>query len=421
MLRLRRRNLAFIAKAIVCGGLLLTGSFAFARPQPQGRSVNLSAGKAAEAFKVPQAAWSNINNFVFLIAFDRRQPGVINVEYAKRFSQLASYPRLEAISKKWGQETFGLLQDVARELSKNEIKTLLTLLNNSFVTRKTDPRAAQREFDQSFNQLNRIFIRLADLTNRATQQAKELNTAGQAAIQEYRSRNFPENEWITIGPKLSDAQQALALMNGQWGALTSDLKDLQGLMANNKLDDIDVEVGLLTWEDITRSAQGFLADIPAQRKYLSGENYYDNCPLREDGYYTMTNSFQASANAVLTFAGDRLKMMSAAPAPRAEQQWRFRRIGQGWWAVSNRSKGDSLRLDVWNDGAGFPARLAPTGNLSGQYWRCMTTQAGGWVRLINAFNGEFRSLDTYSNTLEAFMAATENRTGQYWRFTPVAK
>ena len=56
------------------------------------------------------------------------------------------------------------------------------------------------------------------------------------------------------------------------------------------------------------------------------------------------------------------------------------------------------------------------GQFTGQWWRCLPTEYPEWFRFINAFLGEFRSLDTYSNTYEAFMATTENRSGQYWRF-----
>ncbi len=219
------------------------------------------------------------------------------------------------------------------------------------------------------------------------------------------------NPWVSIGPNLSDVQQALGLMNGQWNALLSDLQDLQRLLAGNRLDDVDIDVGLLTWEDITRTAGGFVAHLPQQRKYLSGDNYYDNCSFSETGAYLLKNSFLNSQDVVLgaELTGNKVRMMPrTSVANPAQVQWQFRKMGRGWWKLVNRARGEGFALDT--------SYLAATGGYSGQFWRCMPTEAPGWVRLINAFNGEMKSLDTYSNNWHAFMADTENRSGQYWRF-----
>ncbi|MGA9771218.1 MAG: hypothetical protein WBV94_19445 [Blastocatellia bacterium] len=412
---MQKSRILFLIVFAVC--VLQAETFA----QAQKRSVDLSAGKAAEAFKIPQSVWSNINNFVFLIGFDTQgEPGAVNVEYSKRFGQLKTYPALRAATRKWGQESFPLLQNFAKELAKGDVKTMLSELNAAFNKRKSDPVAAKREFDQKFATLNQKFTLLAGMSQRATEQFKQLDAASRAAILEYKSHNFPENQWIVIGPKLDDVQRAFGLMNGQWGALISDLKDLQKIVSNNQLDDIDIEVGLLTWDDIARSANGFVTDIPVQQRYLSGDNYYDNCPLlgSANNYFLVINSFLESKNYVLGMDGDKIKMMSR-PAGRttaAHMEWKFVKAGQGWWKIINRSKGDSFAVDSATHGSGYVPRLTPKGSYSGQLWRCMTTQASGWVRLINSFNGEYRSMDTYSDSFEAFMANTENRSGQYWRF-----
>lgn len=389
--------------------------------QAQKRSVDLSAGKAAEAFNIPQSVWSNINNFVFLIGFDTQGgPGAINVEYAKRFSQLKSYPRLRAATRKWGEETFTLLQDLARELSKGRIKTLLSELNAAIDKRRTDPTGGQQEFERKFTALNQEFALLAGLSQRATEQFKELDAASKAAIEEYKNRNFPDNQWITIGPKFDDLQRAFGLMNGQWGALTSDLNDVRKLVSNNRLDDIDIEVGLLTWDDVTRSANGFVTNIPTQREYLSGNNYYNNCSIlgTPNTYFLIINSFLESKNHVLGADGDKLKMMFRPPGQTtaARMEWKFIKAGNGWWKIINRAKGESFAVDSATQGSGYVPRLTPIGPYSGQLWRCLPSGQNGWVRLINSFNGELKSMDTYSDTFDAFMDNTNNRSGQYWKF-----
>lgn len=410
--RPRRSRLSSPVTCVVLLSLLLPSSFTFG--QTPKRTVNLGAGKAGEVLKIPQSEWNNINSFVFLIGFDvSGAPGVVNLEYTKRFGQMKSYPDLQAATRQWGSVTFPLLQRLAQELSKSDIKDLLTRLNAAFNRRKADPGGAQQEFQQTFIELNRKFKELSGLSASVKQQFEKLDSASKAAILEYKSRNFPENQWVSIGPKLSDVQQAIGLMNGQWGALLADLQDLQRLTANNQLDDIDIEVGLLTWNDIMLSASGFITNIPQQQKYLSGENYYDNCPLLDGTFYLMKNSFLSKQNFVLGLEQDlsTLKMMPRG-APNTNysfrQEWRFSKIGRGWWKIINRSKGHGYALDT--------GKMAPVGSFSGQAWRCMPTQSPGWVRLVNSFTGELKSLDTYSNTLEAHMAVTGNLSGQYWQF-----
>lgn len=410
--RPRRSRLSSPVTCFILLSLLLSPSFTFG--QIPKRTVNLGAGKAGEVLKIPQSEWNNINSFVFLIGFDvNGVPGAVNLEYAKRFGQMKAYPDLRAATRQWGSVTFPLLQRLAQELSKSDIRDLLTRLNAAFNRRKADPGGAQQEFQQTFIELNRKFRELSDLSASVKQQFENLDRASNAAIQEYRSRNFPENKWVSIGPKLSAVQQAIGLMNGQWGALLADLQDLQRLMANNQLDDIDIEVGVLTWNDIMLSARGFITNIPQQQKYLSGENYYDNCPLLDTAFYLMKNSFLSKQNFVLGLEQDsRTLQMRPRGAPNTDlsfrQQWRFIKIGQGLWRITNRAKGDGYALDT--------GTLALKGAYTGQYWRCMPTESPGWVRLVNSFTGELKSLDTYSDTFKAHMADTGNLTGQYWQF-----
>lgn len=416
MSRLQNHNRALSLLAlIVWASLALPSASTFG--QTQKYTVNLSAGKAGEALKIPPGIYTNINSFVFLIAFDLNgMPGAVNLEYSKRFGQMKAYPDLKAATRQWGQETFPLLQRLGIELSKPEIKTLLSGLSDAFARRKTDPSQAQQDFDQKLAALNQKFHDLNQLSAAVKQQFDNLSRASNAAILEYKSRNFPENQWVSIGPKLNDVQQAVGLMSGQWGALLSDLQDLQRLMANNKLDDVDIDVGLLTWDDIAHYASGFVTNVPLQQKYLSGDNYYDNCPLLENAYYLIRNSFLNNGDIALSVDQDgyKLKMMTRAGLDankRLGQEWQFRKAGQGWWKIINRARGDGFAIDT--------DKLAHIGNYSGQYWRCLSTQNPGWVRLINSFTGELKSLDTYSNTWKAFMANTENRSGQYWRFVKI--
>lgn len=161
------------------------------------------------------------------------------------------------------------------------------------------------------------------------------------------------------------------------------------------------------------TAGQFVANIPQQQKYLSGENYYDNCPLDYNINYLMRNSFLIQKKFALSLEQDSsiLKMMPYTPYNQnnyPNQDWRFAKMGRGWWKITNRAKGYGYAVDT--------GVMAPSGNFSGQAWRCMPTQAPGWVRLINSHTGELKSLDINSNTFQAYMADTGNMPGQYWQF-----
>jgi hypothetical protein len=383
--------------------------FASQSRQSEKHSFDLSAGKAGQAWKIPQSVWTNLNSFVFLIGFDVYQPGEVNVEYAKRFGQLKAYSELRAATQQWGNETFPLLDKLATELSKGEIKELLSAMSVALSRRKSDPRAAQKEFEEKFIQLNQRFNELGQLSATVTEQFDKFQKAGRAAIYEYQSRNFPENQWVKLGPKLDEVQTALGLMNGQWAALKSDLNDLQKLMANQKLDDVDIEVGLLTWDDITASAKGFVTNIPAQQKYLTGENYYDDCPIDVNSYYLIISKereHDSNFGALIT-NGNALLVIPLKGSPNDERkEWRFTRFGKGWWRISNRAKDYSVYA-------------LGTTNMSSdrgyhRWWRVLPTQGKEWFRMINASTGELRSLTASFHSVT--LSPTKNQASQYWRF-----
>jgi hypothetical protein len=203
-------------------------------------------------------------------------------------------------------------------------------------------------------------------------------------------------------------------MSGQWGALISDLSDLQRLVASH--DEIDLEVGLNTWVDVAATARAFAEGMPAQARILRGENYYEHCPLKEGVSYALINSFVDDRNMALAVVSGEPRMARRPQPSTPAFAWQFRRVGQGWWKIGNVARGTRWSLDVEKKPNHVRAHMAPLGNTSGQLWRCMLTRSAGWVRLINSFQGEFYSLDTFRDTLDGFMADTENRSGQYWRF-----
>lgn len=411
--------------------------------------VDFSPGKANELFSIPKEMWSNINQFAFLVCYD--EPAAKTVLRA-RLSALPGYSELYSSCQVWGDLTFPALQKLAAELSKGDTKQLLLRLQTAFDGLRSNPAVGRGEFDQAAESLNRKLAALTELSGRVNDQSMRFYKTGTAVIAAYRKRNLPDTPWLTIGPNLDNVGLAMGSMVGRWNMLTSNLAYLRktlALPAGNagipELYDLDIEVGLNAWDEIAERAARFLGDAPAQMKYLSGENYYEACPLKEERWYVMKNSFLDGKGFILTAqrpgptpSGPShtaflfMKPLEKAPGATgydtaSSQQWRFHRLTRGWWSIESRIRNDvgyptyAFLLD------GTPRIERVQGNVYGHpatkfWWRCIV-QTPGWFRLVNANIGELQSLDTYNDAIKFFpgfmgSSTEKNYTGQYWRVEP---
>src|SRR6185503_12435930 len=66
------------------------------------KSYDLSAKKTGDVLKLKPEVWTEINRFVFLIAFDIYAPGQTNLELVSHFDKLDSYPKLHQACRRWG-------------------------------------------------------------------------------------------------------------------------------------------------------------------------------------------------------------------------------------------------------------------------------------------------------------------------------
>ena len=407
--------------------------------------VDFSPGKANELFSLPREMWSNINQFAFLICYD--EPAAKTALRA-RLSGLPGYSELHSNCQVWGDLTFPALQKLAGELSRPDIKQLLLRLQASFRDLRKNP-GARAEFEKTADSLNSKLATLTELSGRVNEQSMKFYKIGNQVIVEYKRRNLPDSPWVNIGPKLDDVGLAMGSMVGRWNILTSNLAYLRKTLALPagsagipELYDLDIEVGLSAWDEIAQRAARFLGDLPAQFKSLSGQNYYDECPLSEERWYVMKNSFLDGKGYV--FTAQRPGPIPSGPSHTANvimktqqkqpeatnyrdsydsswsQQWRFHRLARGWWSIESRIRNDvgypvmSFLLD------GTPHVERVQGNVHSYpptkfWWRCLaaTTQGPGWFRLVNATLGELQSLDTYNDPgkfFPGFMGSSTEKT-----------
>lgn len=424
---MRSRNLStYISTLVAVAGVFLG---AVLLPAPGvAHAASATAGAQftapAQSAQLQEEDWSAINRFVFLIALDSYVPEITNVQLAARFHQLDSYQDLVDAARNWRTYTFPTLQLLAATLASGDVDAQLAALQVALDGKARvpglppeDPAAIMAGLQQQLDDA----VRMSDAIDR---QLASFDAVLQQAFRQYAARQFPANPWVSIGPPLDEVEQALELVRGKWHALRSDLTSMRDEIARmdgeDALDlDLDLGVATRTWDDITAQAQSLIADGQRQWQILAGADYYEHCPFEDGSWYRLRNRFLVSKDHVLTLNGARLKMAPVSAGGDSRQEWQFQRVGQGWLRIFNRSLGYNRAVDVVNDRKAYPLTMVTDIGTSGQFWRCLPTQHAGWFRLINSFNGEILSLDTYSDTYGAHMAASENRSGQYWAMEEV--
>lgn len=453
------------------------------------KSYDLSARKTGDVLKVSPKVWTDINRFVFLIAFDIYQPGgpETNLELVKQFNKLDNYPKLHQACRRWGDVTFQNLQRLAEELSTGDIRRLLTDLKSAVGRRPSDPVGAKKAFVVAADKLMGKINRWEGISKGVKEDLEFLSTQALAAATQLRGTQAPEARRIVdVGPELADVVAALAGVNDHWGALSSDLSALRKKMATNLnsedpfMLDITLEIGLASWQAVEGAAKTFMTNVPMQRKYLTGDNYYDECPFDVNVWYLMqTKGFLIQTRDQPgyqegTVLGTEIQRTSAGDVggaqrdptiytqivlfgkgsdtgnPDAKVQWQFQTLGRGWWRIINRAEGDSKNLELFWPWPGYlelpkSDRIGSfsvivndlkrthdiaDSNLTSaniviprQRWRCVPTGESNYFRIYNAALGERLSLKMPSLNSTRLMFATMEVSikspEQYWRFEAV--
>jgi hypothetical protein len=145
----------------------------------------------------------------------------------------------------------------------------------------------------------------------------------------------------------------------------------------------------------------------------AGAQFAEASNLDTRFYYRLTNKFLGPRSSLTVYVsgGNRLLKMEVTSHD-ATQLWEFVDRGRGKYAIHSVAFGDSFSLDVINDGRNDKVQLARTGQYSGQFWT-LTPWGDGTYKLTNDFTGVAKALDTYSDTLGAFLAHGDH-TGQHW-------
>jgi uncharacterized protein DUF1566 len=142
-----------------------------------------------------------------------------------------------------------------------------------------------------------------------------------------------------------------------------------------------------------------------------------NGQFDENKTYRFTNQLQGDAKSLYVHPDEQtLQMGETANNP--EQFWRIQSLGDGYFRLTNQSKGESVSLDVINDGKNTKLTLAKTGKYSGQYWK-IEPIGKNYYSLTNMWQGASRSLDVDPGGVYPQMLNTRKYQGQVWKISVV--
>lgn len=98
-----------------------------------------------------------------------------------------------------------------------------------------------------------------------------------------------------------------------------------------------------------------------------------------------------------------------------DREWVITSVGDNFYRITNRGLGDSLSLDVINDGVFDKLTLSPSETVSGQRWR-IETQGNGYCTFSTEFLGPDMALDITSDTSEPLLTLrpVADVNGQQW-------
>jgi hypothetical protein len=146
---MRRRMPTVWAIVLVVLGAITFGfpsQRSVAAPTTGKEVLDFSPGDAGQLFAVPKEMWSNINHFAFLICFDENVPNATRLELNTRVHELSGFSDLYSACRVWGEITFPTLQTLSTELSKGDIKELLSRLQAALQSMRSNPSGTQGEF-----------------------------------------------------------------------------------------------------------------------------------------------------------------------------------------------------------------------------------------------------------------------------------
>ncbi len=234
-------------------------------------SIDLGPGKISDSYSIPVTDWEIANKRVSVILDPTREPAL-----QKKLKALPNYSTLFAVSQTWKETTFDRLVTFASGLAQfaqTDVQSYLTVLgmiidalvdgDRSMKTRLHNTVAG---FTADTSQFSSQAAVLAD-------QLKDFDT--QMSQSDVPGGDPDDPIWNAFS---LNAGLAFDVLNGRFQIITSNLTSMQTEVDEKIEKDLPIVVQLVDlpvakqrWQSVGDYAAGFVANAPAQYKYLDGD------------------------------------------------------------------------------------------------------------------------------------------------------
>ncbi len=234
-------------------------------------SIDLGPGDISNSYNIPANDWEIANKRVSIIVDVSRDPAL-----QKKLQALPNYSSLVSVSNTWKKLTFDSLVSFSSKLanfSQTDVQSYLTVLGMILKALKAGDKSMKQRLDDTVNGFiedsNQFSLQSAALT----QQLKEFDS--QMSKSDIPGGDPSDPIWSVFS---LNAGMAFDVLEGRFQTISQDLKRMQTEVEEKLKNDLPIVVTIVdlpnaeqSWQTIGTYAAGFVANAPAQRKYLDGD------------------------------------------------------------------------------------------------------------------------------------------------------
>ena len=235
---------------------------------------NLASNSVVNIFTIPASSWTVINQRVGV---------VLNAApYQTYFNQLVpSYPSLLTSSQLWQSSTFNSLISQSQALA-----TYAATAISNFSHLNADVKAAIQSGSGTISELlkQETVATLQKLSSDTTALAASTNLLTQQVLAFLNDNKVVDNEveqhkdifdelginWNTVTDYLITLENDVALVTGEWSAISDDLKNTLSNSVDLSipfLESLNIDAAIVTWQNVQNEASAFTALVAGQTQF----------------------------------------------------------------------------------------------------------------------------------------------------------
>lgn len=234
-------------------------------------SINLGPDGISSSYNIPANDWAIANKRVSVVLDRSRDPAL-----QQKLHALPNYNSLVSVSSTWKTSTFDSLISFSSDLAnfaQTDVQSYLTVLNMILNALQAGDKSMKTRLDNTvagfISDSNQFSAQSAILTS----QLKAFDL--QMSESDISGGDPSDPVWSAFS---LNAGLAFDVIEGRFQTISDDLKRMQTNIEEKLKKDhpivvqiVDLPLAKSGWQSIAEYAAGFVANAPAQRKYLNGD------------------------------------------------------------------------------------------------------------------------------------------------------